>query len=68
MLLVPPTAAASSNVTFPFLFFFGRFVVFLLLLKGGHSKYQGRTYRTHKNLYNYLFLLTIFGPIYYGPP
>ena len=27
-----------------------------------------RTYRIHKNLYIYLFLLTIFGPIYYGPP
>lgn len=27
-----------------------------------------RTYGTHKNLYIYLFLLTIFGPIYYGPP
>ena len=27
-----------------------------------------RTYGTHKTLYTYLFLLTIFGPIYYGPP
>ena len=27
-----------------------------------------RTYGTHKNLYIYLILLTIFGPIYYGPP
>ena len=27
-----------------------------------------RTYGTHKNLYNSLFLLTKFGPIYYGPP
>ena len=26
------------------------------------------TYGTHKNLFIYLFLLTIFGPIYYGPP
>ena len=27
-----------------------------------------RTYCTHKNLYISIFLLTIFGPIYYGPP
>jgi len=28
-----------------------------------------RTYGTDKDLlYIYLFLLTIFGPIYYGPP
>ena len=27
-----------------------------------------RTYGLHKNLYIDLFLLTIFGPIYYGPP
>ena len=27
-----------------------------------------RTYGSYKNIYNYLFLLTIFGPIYYGPP
>ena len=27
-----------------------------------------RIYGTHKNLYIYLFLITIFGPIYYGPP
>ena len=27
-----------------------------------------RTYGTHKNLYIYLFLLTLLGPIYYGPP
>ena len=27
-----------------------------------------KTYGTHKNLYVSLFLLTIFGPIYYGPP
>ena len=27
-----------------------------------------RTYGTNKNLYTSLFLLTIFGPIYYGPP
>ena len=27
-----------------------------------------RTHGTHKNLYISLFLLTIFGPIYYGPP
>ena len=27
-----------------------------------------RTYGIHKNLYMYPFLLTIFGPINYGPP
>ena len=27
-----------------------------------------RTYGTHKNIYVSLFLLTILGPIYYGPP
>ena len=27
-----------------------------------------RTYVTHKNLYIYLFLLSIFGLIYYAPP
>ena len=27
-----------------------------------------RTYDTHENLYISLFLPTIFGPIYYGPP
>ena len=27
-----------------------------------------RTYRTHKNLYLQHFLLTIFGPVNYGPP
>ena len=27
-----------------------------------------RTYGMHKNLYISLFLLTRFGPIYYGPP
>ena len=27
-----------------------------------------RTYGTQKHLHVYLFLLTIFGPIYYGPP
>ena len=27
-----------------------------------------RTYGAHKNLYISLFLLTSFGPIYYGPP
>ena len=27
-----------------------------------------RTYGKHKNLYISLFLVTIFGPIYYGPP
>ena len=27
-----------------------------------------RTYGTHKNLYISLFLLSMFGSIYYGPP
>ena len=27
-----------------------------------------RTYGTHKHLYIFLFLVTIFGPISYGPP
>ena len=27
-----------------------------------------RTYGTHKKLYIHLLLLTICGPIYYGPP
>ena len=27
-----------------------------------------RTYDTHKNLYIKPFLLTIFGPVNYGPP
>ena len=27
-----------------------------------------RTYGTHKNLCTHLFLLTIFGPVYFGPP
>ena len=35
------------------------------LLRGG---ILNRTYGTHKTLYIYLYLLTLFGPIYYGPP
>ena len=35
------------------------------LLRGG---IVNRTYRTRKNLYIYLFLLTIYGPSYYGTP
>ena len=27
-----------------------------------------RTYGGHKNLYIHIFLLTIFGPVYYRPP
>ena len=27
-----------------------------------------RTYDTNENLYIYVFSLTIFGPVYYGPP
>ena len=37
----------------------------LLIIRGTILK---RTYGTHKILYKYQFLLTIFGPIYYGPP
>ena len=37
----------------------------MLLLRGTRVN---RTYGTHKNPYLHLFLLTIFGPIYYGPP
>ena len=36
-----------------------------LLLRGA---IVNRTYGTHKNLYIYVFLPTIFGPINYGPP
>ena len=38
---------------------------FILLLPGG---VLNRTYVTYKNLYISLFLITIFGPTYYGPP
>ena len=41
---------------------------------GNNSKHHylrgtlvNRTYGGHKNLYNLLFLPTIFGPIYYSP-
>ena len=37
----------------------------VILLRGTKVN---RTYDTHKNLYACLFLLTIFGPINYGPP
>ena len=37
-------------------------------IAGGHIKYPGRTYGTHKNVYISLFRVTIFGPICYGPP
>ena len=36
----------------------------VLVLRGG---IVNRTYSTHKNLYIFLFLPTIFGPIYNGP-
>ena len=36
-----------------------------ILLRGA---ILNRTYVKHKNLYISLFLLTIVGPIYYGPP
>ena len=35
---------------------------------GGPYQIPGRTYGTHENLYISIFLLTIFGYIYYGPP
>ena len=38
----------------------------LVLLRG--TIIVNRTYDVDENLYNYLFLLTIFGPIYYDPP
>ena len=42
------------------------------IAKNNYHCYGGtivdRTYGIHKNLYIYLFLLRIFGPIYYGPP
>ena len=40
----------------------------LTILTGGHSKYPGRTYVTHKHLYVSLVFPTIFGPIYSGHP
>ena len=40
-------------------------VLILLLLRG---TIVNRTYGTHQNLYIYLFLPSIFGPINYGPP
>ena len=38
------------------------------MVQGAMSYYVGRAYGTQKKLDNYLFLLTIFGPVYYGPP
>ena len=35
-------------------------------ITGDHIKI-GYIYGTHKNLYNFLLLLAMFGPIYYGP-
>ena len=35
-----------------------------LLFRGG---VLNRTYGTHKNLYISLFILPLFGPLYYGP-
>ena len=37
----------------------------MILLRG---TIVNRTYGTHKHLHIFLFLLTIFDPIYYGPP
>ena len=42
-----------------------RINTYLILLRGTTLN---RTYGTHKNLYISLFLLTTFGPVYYGPP
>ena len=42
-----------------------RTTTLLILLRG---IIVNRTYGTHKNLHIYVFSLTIFGPIYYGPP
>ena len=39
--------------------------VVVVLLRG---TIVNRAYGTHKNLYISLFLLAIFGPIYYDPP
>ena len=41
------------------------FVVHLILVRG---TIVNSTYVTHKNLYVSPFLLTVFGPINYGPP
>ena len=38
-----------------------------LLLRGTYT-ILNRIHGTHKNLYTSLFFLTMFGPIYYGPP
>ena len=38
---------------------------YCILLRG---TIVNRTYGIHKTLYIYLFLLTIFGPVNYGPP
>ena len=40
----------------------------VILLLRGTIPVVNRTYGTHKNLNTSLFLLTIFGPIYCGPP
>ena len=40
-------------------------IPYMIIIRG---TILNRTYGTHKNLYKSLFLLTIFGPIYYGPP
>ena len=51
----------GNVVSFKLLFFFTN-------PPGDKNIYLNRTYGTHKNLYISLFLSTIFGPIYYGPP
>ena len=50
----------------PCFFFLGDgFIYVLLILRGA---IDSRTYGSHQNLYIYLFLRAIFGPVYYGPP
>ena len=50
------------------LFFLLLLPLLLLLLMLLRGTILNRTYGTHKNLYILLFLPTMFGPIYYGPP
>ena len=40
----------------------------LSTLKLSRGTIVNSTYGTHNHIYMYLFLLTIFGLIYYGPP
>ena len=61
----------SSGYFLPSWYFFafsGRFTP--TTVTGDHTWYLvvNRTYGTQKKLYICLFLLTVFGPIYSGPP